>query len=93
MILCSCGRDLQGSWKFCPYCGANIAKPKVKAYRVEGAQFYFHRNKKRIIAFKTDQFRYPKKGEYFLSGAVPMAYKAPNDLTTRYRIMRIEERP
>lgn len=30
--------------------------------------------------------RAPKKGEYFLSGAIVTAYKAPNDLTTEYFI-------
>lgn len=30
--------------------------------------------------------RCPKKGEYFLSGAIPVAYKAPNDLSTEYFI-------
>lgn len=30
--------------------------------------------------------RCPKKGEYYLSGAIVTAYKAPNDLTTPYFI-------
>lgn len=33
--------------------------------------------------------RCPLKGEYFLSGARPTAYKAPNDLSTQYHIVTI----
>jgi len=36
----------------------------------------------------TGEFRAPKRGEYFISGAVPEAYYAPNDLTTPYQIAR-----
>lgn len=32
-------------------------------------------------------FRCPKKGEYFVSGAKPQAYKATNDLSTKYLIV------
>jgi hypothetical protein len=35
------------------------------------------------------EFRCPKKGEWYLSGAIPVAYQAPNDLTTEYHIMKI----
>lgn len=31
--------------------------------------------------------RPPKKGEYYLSGAIPTAYKAPNDLSTPYMVI------
>lgn len=31
---------------------------------------------------------FPKRGEYYLSGAIPQAYKAPNDLTTKYEIVQ-----
>ena len=32
-------------------------------------------------------FRAPKKGEYYLSGAVVQAYKAPNDLGCAYHVV------
>jgi hypothetical protein len=35
------------------------------------------------------EFRCPKKGEWYLSGAIPVAYCAPNDFTTAYHIMKI----
>jgi hypothetical protein len=37
---------------------------------------------------KTDEFRNPKKGEYFLSGAIPTVYKAYDNLNQPYWIMR-----
>lgn len=32
-------------------------------------------------------FRYPKKGEFYLSGALVMAYRAPNDLTSSFHVV------
>lgn len=37
---------------------------------------------------RTNEFRAPKAGEFYLSGAIPHAYKAHNDLAQRYRIMK-----
>lgn len=37
------------------------------------------------------EFRAPLKGEYYLSGAIPEAYKAPNDLADPFWIMNIFE--
>lgn len=34
----------------------------------------------------TGEHRCPRKGEWYLSGAIIEAYKAPNDLTTAYPI-------
>lgn len=39
------------------------------------------------------EFRPPRKGEYYLSGAIPCAYLAPNDLSTPYRIAIPVEEP
>jgi hypothetical protein len=36
---------------------------------------------------KTGERRAPKKGEWYLSGAEPHAYMAPNDLSTEYHIL------
>lgn len=36
----------------------------------------------------TGEFRPPKKGEHYISGAIPEAYEAPNTLTTNYAIAR-----
>lgn len=38
--------------------------------------------------YTLDMFRCPKRGEYYLSGAVIEAYRAPNDLGTEFRIVR-----
>jgi hypothetical protein len=37
---------------------------------------------------RTGEFRAPKKGEYYLSGAIPEAYRAPNDLSMEFHILR-----
>lgn len=37
---------------------------------------------------RTGEFRPPRKGEWYLSGAIPGAWQAPNDLTTAYHILR-----
>ena len=37
---------------------------------------------------KTGEFRPPKKGEYFLSGATPFSYLCYNNMTTDFYIMR-----
>ena len=37
----------------------------------------------------TGEFREPKAGEWYLSGAVVHAYKAPNDLSSKYWIAQL----
>lgn len=49
---------------------------------------YFPNNKK-FTAVPTGEFRPPKKGEWYLSGAVVEAYKARNDLTQEFHIARL----
>ena len=41
---------------------------------------------KNIRVESTGEYRCPKKGEWFISGAIPEGYKAPNDLLTPYHI-------
>lgn len=43
----------------------------------------------KIGAVKIAEFRCPKRGEWFISGAIPQAYKAPNDLSTPYHIAKL----
>ena len=42
-----------------------------------------------IAAVKTGEFRSPKAGEWYLSGAIPQAYKAKNDLSTPFLILKL----
>ena len=42
-----------------------------------------------VAAKRTHEFRAPRKGEWYLSGATPLAFRAHNDLSTEYRIMRL----
>lgn len=45
--------------------------------------------RERNVAFvATGEFRPPKRGEYYLSGAIIEAYRAPNDFTQAYWIAR-----
>jgi len=71
---------------FCPHCGTKTPS-KTEAFNYEGMHL---EERAGSFAVKTNEFRAPKKGEYYLSGAVPFAYKAPNDLSTKYRIMKIK---
>jgi hypothetical protein len=41
----------------------------------------------RMHTWKRIAFRAPKKGEYYVSGAIPAAYKAKNDLSTSFLIV------
>lgn len=50
----------------------------------------YHRvQTKHVRAVRTGEFRAPKKGEWYLSGAEPTAYKAPNDLSSKYHILKL----
>jgi hypothetical protein len=43
---------------------------------------------------KTGEFRNPKMGEYYLSGAIPEAYRASHNMSVAYNILReVEEIP
>ncbi len=55
---------------------------------------YPERAQKDVRFIKTKEFRAPKKGEWFLSGAIVEAYKAPSDLSSAYWIAkRVLARP
>ena len=43
----------------------------------------------KIMAVWTGEKRFPKKGEWYLSGAIIEAYLAPNDLTIEFRIAKL----
>ncbi len=43
----------------------------------------------KIKAIKTGEFREPKKGEWYLSGAIVEAYRAPNNLSTKFHIAKL----
>jgi len=55
---------------------------KMKFYFGEGTFGY------RKLFVATGEFRPPKKGERYLSGAIPCAYVAPNNLSIAYPIAR-----
>lgn len=89
-----CKTVLQSNWKYCPHCAdanphfADIKKQKYYPY--EGRNMF---DNSRKVAVKTDEFRPPRKGEYYLSGAGPIAYLAYHDLSDSFRIMRLIDKP
>jgi hypothetical protein len=84
---CKCSNTgVLSTFKFCPYCGDKFVTPP-KRYRYEGQGLECSR--RGSYAINTGVKRPPKKGEYYLSGATPMAYKAPNDLSQAYLIAEI----
>lgn len=42
-----------------------------------------------VRARATGEFRAPRRGEWYLSGATIEAYRAPSDLTTSFHIARL----
>lgn len=42
-----------------------------------------------VRAIRCGEFRAPKKGEWYLSGFTPTAYRAPNDLLSAYNILSL----
>lgn len=38
---------------------------------------------------RTGETRAPKRGEWYLSGAIPEGYQAPNDLTQEFQICKL----
>lgn len=59
--------------------------PTPKLYPLGG--HYIGAANKRAVW--TGEYRQPKRGEWYLSGAIPAAYQAPNDLTTPFHILRL----
>ncbi len=49
------------------------------------------RPRKQFRALNTCVKRSPRKGEWYLSGAIIQAYRAPNDLSTEFYIAEIVE--
>ena len=60
---------------------------KCKLYKL-GDQI-FNLKFKGLKAINSGVFRAPKKGEWYLSGAIPCAYQSPNDLSTKYWIAQL----
>lgn len=64
-----------------------LASPLTHGERARlGLTPYDDRN---IMAIWTGEKRAPRAGEWYLSGAIIEAYRAPNDLPTAYHIARL----
>ena len=72
---------------------AALAKSTVTTYP-NGEQFFdrpsgriYGKDARKIQFKKTGEFRAPRKGEWYLSGAIPLAYFAPSDFDSVYYIL------
>jgi hypothetical protein len=59
-------------------------KYKDEARQADGEKIYRLRGK----SYKKIGYRFPKKGEYFLSGAILAAHEAYNDMSTKYIVVK-----
>lgn len=48
-----------------------------------------HADRTHFMCQRTGEHRYPKAGEWYLSGAIPAGYRAPADLVYAYDIVRL----
>jgi hypothetical protein len=48
-----------------------------------------HKPPFRLVAIKTGEFRQPRAGEWYLSGAIPEAYRAFTNFTREFHIVEI----
>ena len=55
------------------------------------ADYHPASRKFRLVAVWTGERRCPKQGEWYLSGAIAAAWRAPNDLSSEYFIARVEK--
>lgn len=66
-----------------------MMRPKIGFKRITAEGFKRGANGQpvtRMARWNGEPMRAPKKGELFISGAVPVAYKAKADMTTEYFI-------
>ena len=56
--------------------------------RLHGLPIDDYSSSANIRAVKSDEFREPKKDEWFISGAIPCAYHAKHDMTRKHWIAK-----
>ncbi len=64
-----------------------LGVPHLDGHR--GMLHNHNRDGQHIMAVRIFEFRAPRKGEWYLSGASPTAWRAPNDLSIEFHIMRL----
>ncbi len=83
-----CGITMHNTFNYCPKCGRRLGGvPGVKTYKVN--DLTFREQRLGMVAVNTGVFRRPCKGEFYLSGAEPEAWKASNDLTSEFYIAEV----
>lgn len=76
------------TFRICDRLPFQFLRPLAQEAQYTG-QFLWTFQDKNLRAVATDEFRPPRKGEFYLSGAEIEAYRAPRDLSTLYRIAHI----
>lgn len=73
--------------------GDSLNFEERKALNIDiGSSVFLHSigtHPKGVAVIRTGVFRCPKKGEWYISGAIPAGYRAPNDLSTMFHIGRL----
>lgn len=60
-----------------------------KRFNSFSSSFLGYKEVSNLRAQSTGEFRKPKEGEWYLSGAIVEAYQAKNDLNTNFHIAKI----
>ena len=69
------------------HAGDSVEEEIMKTYPLAGE--YGWQSKHKWVVRPTGEFRPPRRGEWFLSGAIVEGYQAPNDLSMSYHIAKI----
>lgn len=73
--------------------GDSLNPQEMKRFKLESGQGVYLANldyaPRNVKAVFTGEKRCPKKGEWYLGGAIVTAYRAPNDLSTVFHIARL----
>jgi hypothetical protein len=63
----------------------------MRTYRAALTGSGVGRDLRRNRFIRNGEFREPQKHEFYISGAVPEVYRAPNDLKIKYHIAVLEK--
>lgn len=71
--------------------GDSLTLEEARSLGIEKHRLNFSTNisPRDVEAVRTGEFREPKAGEWYLSGAIPTAYRARGDCGDKFHIMRI----
>jgi hypothetical protein len=65
-----------------------VSLPPVLWFERVSTGTHDHHSPRSCLPYERLGFRPPRKGEHYVSGAIPCAYRAPNDLGSPFLIVR-----